>query len=149
MAHVIQIAVDCTDPHTLADWWAETLSWSVEPTDEAFVRSMIDQGFADESDTLVHHGRLVWKTGAAICPSDQIGTPGRTRILFQPVPEPKQGKNRVHWDVRLDGITADDMRDRLVERGATFVYTESQGPFRWHTLSDPHGNEFCVSSPGD
>jgi hypothetical protein len=148
MAHVIQIAVDCVDPHTLADWWAETLSWSVEPTDEAFIRSMIEKGFAQESDTVVHRGRLVWKDGAAICPTDQVGSTGRTRILFQPVPEPKQGKNRVHWDVHLDGVDYDEMRDRLVERGASFLHTASQGPHTWHTLADPEGNEFCVASPG-
>ncbi len=137
--------MDCTDPHALADWWAETLGWTVEPTDEKFVRSMIEQGFAQESDTLVHRGALVWKDGAAICPPDEVHTIGRLRILFQPVPEPKSGKNRVHWDVHLDGVDADEMRTRLEQRGAMCLYTASQGPHSWHTMTDPEGNEFCIS----
>ena len=40
MAYEFQVAVDCADPHTLADWWAETLGWQVEPSDEAFIRRM-------------------------------------------------------------------------------------------------------------
>ena len=145
MTHTIQTAVDCRDPHALADWWAETLDWTVEPTDEEFIRSMIAQGHATEADTIEHGGHLVWRDGAAICPADQIGDPGRTRILFQPVPEPKQGKNRVHLDVRLDGLDTDASRDRLVTRGASFLHSGSQGPHRWHTMTDPEGNEFCIS----
>lgn len=146
MTHTIQIAVDCRDAHTLADWWAETLGWTVEPTDEAFIRSMIAQGHATESDAIEHGGHLVWKAGAAICPTDQTDDQGRTRILFQPVPEPRQGKNRVHWDVRLDGVDADETRDRLVARGARFLHSGSQGPHRWHTMTDPEDNEFCISA---
>jgi len=29
MAYEFQVAVDCADAHTLADWWAETLGWQV------------------------------------------------------------------------------------------------------------------------
>ncbi|MDP3890420.1 VOC family protein [Nocardioides sp.] len=144
MSHDIQIAVDCHDPHTLADWWAETLEWSVEPTDEAFIRRMIAEGHAGEDDTIEHRGRLVWRDGAAICPPDQVDSPQRQRILFQPVPEPKQGKNRVHWDVRLDGQDKDVVRDRLVERGASYLTTGRQGPHSWHVMTDPEGNEFCI-----
>jgi hypothetical protein len=32
MAYDFQVTVDATDPHTLADWWAETLGWVVEPS---------------------------------------------------------------------------------------------------------------------
>jgi hypothetical protein len=37
------------------------------------------------------------------------------------------------------------VRDALVARGATFLYSQSQGPFSWHTMADIEGNEFCVS----
>jgi len=30
----------------LADWWAETLGWVVEPSDETFIRKMIAEGYA-------------------------------------------------------------------------------------------------------
>jgi hypothetical protein len=66
MEYEFQVAVDCADPHALADWWAETLGWQVEPSDEAFIRRMISAGYAAESDTTRHNGVLVWKDGAAI-----------------------------------------------------------------------------------
>ena len=66
MAYTFQVALDCAQPHVLADWWAETLGWTVESSDEAFIRRMIDEGYASESDTMTHNGTLVWKEGAAI-----------------------------------------------------------------------------------
>ena len=142
----IQIAVDCKNPHDLADWWAETLDWAVEPQDEAFIRSMIDKGYATEAETTTHHGKLVWKAGAAIRPKEELDAkaPAR-RLLFQTVPEQKTLKNRVHWDVRLDGRDKDEVRAELEARGATFLWTASQGPHEWHTMADPEGNEFCIS----
>lgn len=49
MAYEFQVTVDCADPHALADWWAETLGWQVEPQDEAFIRQMINAGYATDS----------------------------------------------------------------------------------------------------
>lgn len=142
----IQIAVDCKNPHDLADWWAETLDWAVEPQDEAFIRSMIEKGYATEAETITHHGKLVWKDGAAIRPKEELDAkaPAR-RLLFQTVPEQKTLKNRVHWDVRLDGRDKDEVRAELEARGASFLWTASQGPHEWHTMADPEGNEFCIS----
>jgi hypothetical protein len=62
--------------------------------------------------------------------------------LFQPVPEPKTVKNRIHWDVNLPG----PVPDALVERGAT-VLREPGGDIRWWVLADPEGNEFCGFPP--
>jgi Glyoxalase-like domain len=142
----IQIAVDCKNPHDLADWWAETLDWAVEPQDEAFIRSMIEKGYATEAETTTYHGKLVWKAGAAIRPKEELDVkaPAR-RLLFQTVPEQKTLKNRVHWDVRLDGRDKDEVRAELEARGATFLWTANQGPHEWHTMADPEGNEFCIS----
>ena len=142
----IQIAVDCRNPHELADWWAETLEWAVEPQDEDFIRSMIDQGFATEAQTSRHNGKLVWRDGAAIRPPDELDakSPAR-RILFQTVPEEKTIKNRVHWDVRLAGADKDAVRAALEARGAKFLWTANEGPHSWHTMADPEGNEFCIS----
>ncbi len=89
----IQIVIDSSNPHELADWWAETLEWAVEPQDEAFIRSMIDQGYATEEETLVHHGKLVWSTGAAIRPAEELDAKAPAhRLLFQTVPESKDGE---------------------------------------------------------
>lgn len=142
----IQIAVDCTNPHALADWWAETLDWAVEAQDEDFIRSMIAQGFATEADTKRHQGRLVWSAGAAIRPAEDLDakSPAR-RIVFQVTSEEKTVKNRVHWDVRLAGKDKDAARAALESRGARFLWTAHQGPHSWHTMTDPEGNEFCIS----
>ena len=142
----IQIVVDTKNPHELADWWAETVDWAVEPQDEGFIRSMISQGYATEAETLVHKGRLMWRTGQAIRPPEEIAAaaPAR-RILFQMAPEEKTVKNRVHWDVRLDGRDKADVLKELEARGATFLWTANEGPHEWHTMADPAGNEFCIS----
>lgn len=46
MAYEFQVAVDCAEPHTPADWWAGTLGWQVEQQDEEFIRRMISAGHA-------------------------------------------------------------------------------------------------------
>ncbi|BCW20304.1 VOC family protein [Pseudarthrobacter enclensis] len=142
----IQIVIDSRQPHQLADWWAETLQWEVEPQDAGFIRSMIDQGFATEDQTMLHRGNLVWKDGAAIRPPEEIDAkaPSR-RLLFQSGEEEKVVKNRVHWDVNLAGRDKDQVRAELEARGATFLWTARQGPHSWHTMADPEGNEFCIS----
>lgn len=146
MGLTIQIVVDCRQPHQLADWWAETLQWSVEPQDEAFIRSMVSQGYATEDQTMTHRGNLVWKDGAAVRPPEEIDAkaPAR-RILFQSGVEEKSVKNRVHWDVNLAGRDKDEARRELEARGATYLWSASQGLHSWHTMADPEGNEFCIS----
>jgi hypothetical protein len=56
--------------------------------------------------------------------------------VFNPVPEPKTVKNRLHWDLYAD--VAD-----LEARGATRLWEMP----RWTVLADPEGNEFCVFPP--
>ena len=144
MAYEFQVTVDSGDPHGLADWWAETLGWQVEPQDEAFIRRMISAGHAADSDTKLHNGALVWKEGAAIRHPE--GTERAPRVLFQLVPEAKTVKNRVHLDVRIGAVDVDRTVADLTARGAKFLHTGQQGPHSWVTLADPEGNEFCVSS---
>jgi hypothetical protein len=141
MALDFQLVVDCAAPHELADWWAETLGWAVEPSDEAFIRGLVEAGHASEEDTTTHRGTLVWKVGAAVNSPD----PGRPRLLFQLVPEGKTVKNRLHLDLRVGDADRDAVVARLLERGASFLHQGAQGPFRWTTLADPEGNEFCVA----
>jgi Glyoxalase-like domain len=141
MAFDVQIAVDCAEPHVLADWWAEALGWQVEAQDEAFIRRMVDAGYATEDQTMRHRGALVWKEGAAINSPD----PGRPRVLFQVAPEPKTVKNRVHFDVRVGADRQEAEVERLKGLGATELWRASQGPHAWVTMADPEGNEFCVA----
>ncbi|MBX6357991.1 MAG: hypothetical protein IRZ05_19330 [Micromonosporaceae bacterium] len=61
---------------------------------------------------------------------------------FNPVPEPKTVKNRLHWDVTL----VDPDPGALVGAGAV-VLREPGGDIRWWVLADPEGNEFCAFPP--
>ena len=141
MAFDFQVVIDSSAPHELADWWAEALGWQVEAQDEAFIRRMVETGAASEEDTTQHRGGLVWKAGAALLSPE----PGRPRVLFQLVPEPKTVKNRVHLDIRVGAERREAEVARLVGLGATELWRGAQGPFEWATLADPQGNEFCVS----
>ncbi len=145
MPYDIQIAVDASAPHELADWWAETLGWNVEPSNEEFIRRMIAEGYATESETMTHNGALVWRTGAAIRHPDAPSGLARPRILFQLVPEAKTIKNRWHLDVRVGDEDVKDVVAKLTERGASYLWSGEQGPHTWITMADPEGNEFCVA----
>jgi len=145
MAYDFQVVVDSAEPHKLADWWAEALGWVVEPSDEAFIRRMIEQGQATEDDTTTHHGVLVWREGAAIRHPDSPEQGPRKRILFQLVPESKTVKNRVHLDIWVGQENVDGELERLTARGATFLHAGQQGPHRWVTIADPEGNELCLA----
>jgi len=141
MTYFVQIVIDSQTPHDLADWWAETLGWQLEPRDEAFIRLMIAEGHATEDDTIVHNGQLFWRAGSAVIAGDEA-LPGLPRILFAWVPEAKTTKNRVHLDVRAEDAEA--LRDRVVARGARELWRGNQGPHGWVTFADPEGNEFCI-----
>ena len=141
MAFDFQVTIDSSSPHELADWWAEALGWQVEQQDESFIRRMVESGAASEDDTMRHRDQLVWKVGAAITSPD----PGRPRVLFQAVPEPKTVKNRIHLDVRVGAERREAEVARLLALGASELWRGSQGPYEWATLADPEGNEFCVT----
>jgi predicted enzyme related to lactoylglutathione lyase len=70
---------------------------------------------------------------------------GRTRVLFIEVPEKKQVKNRMHFDLVPASGTRDEELTRLLELGATVVddLRRPDGP-GWVVLADPEGNEFCI-----
>jgi len=144
MAYDFQLVVDAARPHEQADWWAQTLGWEVEPSDEAFIRRMIEEGLATEADTTTHRGQLVWSGGAAI---RHPGGPdsGRSRVLFQRVPEPKTVKDRLHLDIRTGPDDTEAVVAALAGRGATELHRGQEGPHHWVTMADPEGNEFCVT----
>jgi predicted enzyme related to lactoylglutathione lyase len=85
---------------------------------------------------------------------DEIGlmpTDGtRFNMLFLPVPEPKEGKNRIHLDLSSASIEAQNATvQRSVDLGARRIDV-GQGPDAAHVvLADPGGNEFCVLEPGN
>ena len=77
------------------------------------------------------------------------GVAGQPDMLLQGVPEPKQGKNRTHLDLRVEDSEAEVAR--LVALGATVLRGPVDDEGHWTTvLADPEANEFCVIvSPQD
>lgn len=71
---------------------------------------------------------------------------GPVRLAFQLVDSPTAGKNRLHLDLLAPDIDAEV--ERLVGAGATLVEHRGDEHFRWATLTDPAGNEFCVAAAG-
>jgi hypothetical protein len=64
-------------------------------------------------------------------------------LIFEPVSNPKSGKNRLHLDFRP--VDQDAEVERLIALGARRVDI-GQGTPSWVVLADPEGNEFCVLS---
>jgi hypothetical protein len=62
-------------------------------------------------------------------------------LIFVPVPETKEIKNRLHLDFRPD-VQQDEV-ERLLDAGAKRADV-GQGSVSWIVMHDPEGNEFCV-----
>ncbi len=63
-------------------------------------------------------------------------------VLLQRVPEPKTGKARIHFDLRVDDIETEARR--LEALGARRIDIGQDPDPGWITMADPKGNEFCV-----
>ncbi len=64
-------------------------------------------------------------------------------LYFQQVPEAKTVKNRVHLDLSDSDREAEVAR--LLSLGASVFREMDKGGNRWTIMSDPEGNEFCVT----
>jgi hypothetical protein len=84
----------------------------------------------------------VWSNGefVVLAPSD----PNRPNLLLQKVPEAKVGKNRVHIDLGAIDLPAETQR--MIELGATPIQAYELEFAQWQVMSDPEGNEFCLSA---
>lgn len=91
--------------------------------------------------------------GAVIAENDgyfvmvAANTPGSPVLGFQKVDDPTPGKNRIHLDLTTTDL--DSEVGRLVEAGATKLADHDLDGFCWVTLTDPDGNQFCVSGVHD
>ena len=72
-----------------------------------------------------------------------VSVPDSPTLAFQKVEDPTPGKNRLHLDGLADDLAAEVAR--LREAGAGLVAERGDASFRWVTLTDPAGNEFCVA----
>jgi hypothetical protein len=143
MAVSFQVAIDCVDPAALSAFWAEALGYIVQPPPAGF-DSWEDFLRADnvpESD---------WNAISAVVDPDGIGP----RVFFQRVPEPKDGKTRVHLDLNVGGGPGTPVEERkkrvgetvarLVASGAEIVASFDERGEYWVTMRDPEGTEFDV-----
>jgi predicted enzyme related to lactoylglutathione lyase len=70
-------------------------------------------------------------------------TEGAPALNFQPVPEPKRGKTRIHLDLRVDDLAAAVARVEELggsDLGERHEYAEGSVV----VMADPEGNEFCL-----
>lgn len=111
---MIAVAFDCRHPDALAEFWREALDYR-----------------QTERWTDNHGVTYV-----------EVKAPDRPSLLFQPVPEGKQVKNRLHLDLAPTTIEQQDEVERLVALGATVLDEAEEDP--WIVLADPEGNEFSV-----
>jgi catechol 2,3-dioxygenase-like lactoylglutathione lyase family enzyme len=114
------LAIDCHDTAALAEFWCTALGYEV-------VRRWTDS-----------RGTEYVETGHRDKPDEPI-------LLFQPVPESKSIKNRLHLDIVPRSGTRESEVERLVGLGAAVVADEPD--FHWVVMTDPEGNEFCVLHP--
>ena len=78
----------------------------------------------------------------SIAPRDN----SRPSIDVIAVPEGKAIKNRLHFNLRADGVSTAEELERLLALGARRTDV-GQGPdVSWVVLADPEGNEFCLLS---
>lgn len=112
------IVIDCADHERVVPFWQAALGWERHDVNEQYV-SLVPPPAQREA-----------------------AGPRPLPLLFQKVPEPKVGKNRVHLDWRSDDRDAEVAR--LVELGAREGATRSLGSLTWTVMEDPEGNEFCV-----
>ena len=109
------LCLDANDPVRVGGFWGALLGR--EPADAG-------QGDGASRDVVLR---------------ENPASPGPT-IWVNGVPEPKQGKVRLHLDVDLrPGQGVED----LVALGAT-VLTEPADGTPWWVLADPEGHEFCA-----
>ncbi|NKY52033.1 VOC family protein [Nocardia vermiculata] len=77
-----------------------------------------------------------------------LGRPGESpNVGLQKVPEPRVGKNRVHFD--LHGEPRAAAAERMVGLGAKILTEHTMPGLAWIVLADPEGNEFCIGEHTD
>ncbi len=139
MGRGVQVTFDAADPHLLARWWADLLSYQIEDSHELVTR-LLAEGAITESEVVRVDGRLF--LAGAVAASDPTGN--GPRLFFQRVPEPKSSKNRVHLDVPVAASQLDDEVQRLVLSGASLTGYNTYPGHRAAVMRDPEGNEFCL-----
>ncbi len=113
------LCIDTTDPAGLSSFWQSALGWrrTYEREDEV----VLEPPAGSREDGVVPD------------------------LLFLRVPEEKDGKNRLHLDLRPRDQVAEVRR--LEELGARRTDVGQGTDVTWVVMADPAGNEFCVLRP--
>lgn len=146
MALDYTIVFDCRDPHQLAPFWAAALGYVVEDN-SPLIEQLLAAGAVPVELTVLVDGRRAWAPLAAVRhPADPYqelsGAGTGRRILFQQVPEPKAGKNRVHLDLRVGTDRLEPEVARLEALGATVIARVQEQGSTHVNMADPEGHEF-------
>ena len=67
---------------------------------------------------------------------------GAPVVAFQEVPEPKQGKNRVHIDLEVQDL--DEASARVEALGGSVIEDHEEDDVHVRVVADPEGNELCL-----
>ena len=115
------ITIDAQDPLALAQFWAEALGWKIgEDVNE--IEVWIERELGDPKNT------------------------GFPDILFLKNSDKKQGKNRLHLDLRPDDQAAEVARLEKLGAKQIDIGQAAEPTCTWVVMADPEGNEFCVLS---
>ena len=113
--------IDSHDAFALSTWWKQVLGYVDDPEEAG------GSNQPGQEDCVI------------------MDPPGTHRLLFQTVPDVKQVKNRIHFDIAPTDRWRDAEVERVLALGATQVadhrYPDGTG---WVVLADPEGNEFCI-----
>ena len=139
MPVTVQVTFDAADPHRLARFWAYALGYEKEDH-SALVEQLVAAGRLPAEAVVVDDGKSAFADVTACRDPEGRGP----RLFFQRVPEPKAGKNRVHLDLHVGPERMDEEAQRLIDAGASHLWTTDDRGGRCITLQDPEGNELCV-----
>jgi predicted enzyme related to lactoylglutathione lyase len=113
-----QIVVDCVQADELAQFWS----------------ALVDRPLREGSN---QYFAVIPASGDKTFPA----------MMFLAVPEPRQGKNRLHVDLTSADLGA--AVDRAVSLGARKVAEFDEYGTTWTTLADPEGNVFDIGLQRD
>jgi hypothetical protein len=110
--------VDSLDAYAQSVWWCGLLGYAEDP---------------DDPNERGHEECMIY-------------SPDRSHvILFLDVPDAKQVKNRMHFDLRPTDRTRDEEIERVRALGASDVDDlRLPNGGGWLVMADPEGNECCI-----